>query len=299
MQPNPALKKLGFSDKDRLVIIHTDDIGMCHASVEAYADLVDFGLISSAATMVPCSWFPHLAAFCREHPGVDMGVHLTLNCEWDTYRWGPISTRDPATGLLDEEGYFYRDVAPVQEHATPEAVQGEIQAQLERALAAGIDVTHIDTHMGTVAHPRFIPVYTGLAIQYRLPHMVLRSDQAGYQLLGMDSEGAAYAAQFAQMLETQGMPLIDHFDYLPLDRPAERIAQAKAALASLPAGITHFVIHPSKDTPELRAIAPDWPSRVADFQAFSSQELLQYVKNSGLQVIGYRALRDLLRSSPA
>jgi predicted glycoside hydrolase/deacetylase ChbG (UPF0249 family) len=119
MNPNPLLKKPGLADDDRLVILHADDVGMCQASLTAFADLVEFGLVSSGATMVPCPWFPAVAAYCREHPGVDLGVHLTLTSEWDTYRWGPLSTRDPASGLLDGEGYFYRCSEGVQEHADP------------------------------------------------------------------------------------------------------------------------------------------------------------------------------------
>ena len=126
MQPNPVLRKLGLADDDRVAIIHADDIGMCQASLAAFADLVDFGLISSGATMVPCPWFPSVAMYCREHPVVDLGVHLTLTCEWDTYRWGPVSTRDPASGMIDEEGYFYRQSEPVQEHGDPAAVQIEL-----------------------------------------------------------------------------------------------------------------------------------------------------------------------------
>ena len=90
MEPNPVLKKLGFGKDDRVVIIHTDDIGMCQASIAAFADLVEFGLISSGATMVPCSWFPSVAAYCRDHPAADMGVHLTLTSEWERCKWRPL-----------------------------------------------------------------------------------------------------------------------------------------------------------------------------------------------------------------
>lgn len=83
MTPNPYLKKLGFSDTDRIVIIHTDDIGMCHASVQAFKDLWKFGSITSGAAMVPCPWFPAVAQMCRENPEMDMGVHATLNAEWE------------------------------------------------------------------------------------------------------------------------------------------------------------------------------------------------------------------------
>ena len=117
MKANPVLRKLGLAESDRVAIIHTDDIGMCQASLAAFADLAGFGLVSSGATMVPCAWFPALADYCRRHPGVDMGVHTDLTCEWDTYRWGPLSTRDPASGLLDDEGYFHRRSEDVQAHA--------------------------------------------------------------------------------------------------------------------------------------------------------------------------------------
>lgn len=297
MQPNPALKKLGFSDTDRLVILHADDIGMCHASAAAFADLWEFGLISSGATMVPCAWFPQTAAFCRKHPVMDMGVHATLNSEWDMYRWRPLSTTDPASGLIDEEGYFHRWQPAVYEHARPAAVQIELEAQVRRALDAGIDVTHLDTHMGTVAHPKFIPYYVQVALKYHLPPMILRQDQAGYHALGMDNATAAFAASYVTILEEQGVPLLDHLYAMPLDKPDQRAEQVGAALEALPAGITHFIIHPSIDTPELRAITPDWPSRVADYQAFSSRELRQIVKDTGIQVIGYRVLRDLMRTT--
>ncbi|MDD5370175.1 MAG: ChbG/HpnK family deacetylase, partial [Anaerolineaceae bacterium] len=166
MRPNPVLHQLGLANTDRVVIIHTDDIGMCQASVSAFAKLYDFGLISSGATMVPCPWFLEAARFCREHQGVDMGVHLTLTSEWETYRWGPVSTRDIASGLMDEQGYFPRCVGPVQENADPAAANWEMEGQVKRAIAAGIQPTHIDTHMGTVAHAKFIPGYLGISAQY-------------------------------------------------------------------------------------------------------------------------------------
>jgi hypothetical protein len=287
-------ERLGFAPDDRVAVIHTDDIGMCQATVSAFTDLIDFGLISSGAVMVPCPWFPQVAAYCRQHPRVDLGVHLTLTSEYDGYRWGPISTRDPASGLIDEEGYFHRRSEEVQEHSDAAAVQLELQAQVARALAAGIDVTHVDTHMGTVAHPKFVLAYVQLAMQYGLPAMIPRLDEAGWRKMGMDGEMAAFAAQLVQQLEAQRLPLLDHMAALPLDQPADRVERAKKTLDSLPPGLSHFIIHPAHDTPELRAIAPSWQSRVADYQAFTSGELRDYVENSGVQVIGYRTLRELM-----
>ncbi len=295
MKPNPVLRRLGLADTDRVAVIHADDVGMCQATLSAFYDLLDFGLVSCGSTMVPCSWFPALAAYCRQHPQVDMGVHLTLNSEWDAYRWGPISTRDPASGLLDDEGYFYREPEDVQARADPAAVQAELEAQVSRALAAGIDVTHLDTHMGTVAHLKFIPAYLGLARRYSLPALMLRLDEAGWREMGLDAGTARFAAGMVEELEAQGLPLFDRVDGLPLDRPEERLEQARKAFENLPPGLTHFVVHAAVDTPELRAAATDWQCRVGDYQAFGSEELRRHIRNCGIHIIGYRTLRDLVR----
>jgi len=299
MSANPLLKKLGFSDDDRVIIIHTDDIGMCQASLQAYMDLVDIGIISAASVMVPCPWFPATAAFCREHADkVDMGVHLTLTSEWDGYRWGPLSTRDPASGLIDEEGYFYRQTEPAQIHANAEAVKREMQAQIKQAVEAGIDVTHIDSHMGTVFHPKFLGDYVELALQHRAPPLLLRQDSAGMQALGIPPKIATALAQHLEALEAQGLPLLDHLHQMSLEGSGEgRLEQVARALAALPPGLSYFIIHPSKDSPELRAITPDWRCRVADYRTFTDEAMHRVLKRLGIHVIGYRLLRDQMRGS--
>jgi len=296
MNPNPVLRKLGFADTDRLVIFHIDDVGMSQSTLSAYHDLVEFGLISSAAVMVPCPWFPQAATYCRQNPKVDMGVHLTLTSEWDAFRWGPISTRDKASGLMDDEGYFPRRQPPIQEKADLDAVRAELRLQIQRALDAGIDVTHIDSHMFTLGHPRLIPIYVELAFEFRLPpSILLRGDEASDRAKGLDGEMLQMALKVCETLEGEGFPLLDHECGLALDKPEGRVEQAKQLLRKIPAGITHFYMHPTSDTPELRAHAPDWPSRVADYHAFMSSELRDFVHNEGIHVIGNRVLRDLLR----
>lgn len=297
MGPNPVLKKLGFDINDRIVIIHTDDIGMCHASVGAFQELWDHGIISSGATMVPCPWFPTVSALCRNNPKMDLGVHLTLTSEWDGYRWGPVSTRDPLSGLIDDEGYFYRTSEDAQIHGNPDHVHMEINIQIEKALAAGIDVTHVDTHMGTVGTTKFIPSYLSLSAQFGLPAMLMRLDKDGWLELGFDEKTAEVAVQMVNQLEEQGVPLIDHLAGLELNiaqEPEERLYYAKSVLDNLKTGITHFIIHPSQDTPELRAITPDWKCRVADYLVFKNDIMRDFIKESGIHVIGYRMIKDLM-----
>ena len=295
MQPNPALKKLGFSQDDRVVIIHTDDIGMCQATVDAFADLVDFGLISSGAVMVPCPWFLEAAAYARTHPQADLGAHLTLTSEYETYRWPPVSTRDPATGLLDEQGFLHKSTQAVWDKADPDAAATELEAQIRRALAEGIDLTHIDTHMGSVAHPSLIPSYIQLAARYGLPPMIPRLSAGEMMVAGdVDEDTAQMLTGMIAMLDEIGLPLLDGLSGLALVDPTDRLEQAKAALGALKPGLTHFIIHPAKDTPELRRITPSWACRVADYETFSSDAMRDFIRAEGFQVIGYRTLKALM-----
>ena len=291
---NPVLKKLGLADTDRVAIIHTDDIGMCLASVDASMDLNRAEIISSGAIMVPCPWFLQAAQYAREHPTADFGVHLTLTSEWKTYRWGPISTHDPKSGMIDEEGCFYHRSQDVQEHGDQAAVELELTAQIERLIHAGVDPTHIDTHMGSVAHPKFMQSYIGLGMKYGIPAMLFRMDEAGWRAAGLDAATAQMAAGMMQQLEEAGQPLLDALSGMPLDTDADRLERTKKMLADLKPGITHFIIHPSKDSPELRAITPDWKCRVADYQDFMNEELGKYIRQIGLHVIGYRDLKKLM-----
>jgi predicted glycoside hydrolase/deacetylase ChbG (UPF0249 family) len=292
MRPNTILRELGFSPDDRVVIIHADDIGMCQAGIAALDGLWEAGVISSMAVMAPCPWFAAAAAFCRAHPRADAGLHGTITSEWDSYRWGPLSTRDSSSGLLDAEGCFFRRSEDVQEKAGVEAVEVELEAQLKRALTAGINLTHLDAHMYTLMHPKFVTAYLQAAASHALPALCPRLEAED---AAVDGISTAAAARFTAQLEEQGLPVFDHVYVMPLETAEDRFATAQRALADLPPGLSYFILHPACDTPELRAIAPDWRSRVADYQIFTSGEMRDYLRRSGIQVISWRPLRELAR----
>lgn len=296
MNPNPFLQKLGYSNSGRLVIIHTDDIGMCHASVQAFKDLWAFGSISSGATMVPCPWFPAVAQMCKENPDMDMGVHATLNAEWESYRWGPVSTRDTASGLMDEAGYFHQWHPAVYENANPDAVDAELNAQIEKALTAGIDITHVDSHMGTIMNPKFIQSYVQAASRRLLPSMLPRLTAKGMELMGFNEAELMQYAPIMELLESMGIPMLDGLLFMPLNHDRDHIGVARQILGELPVGITHFIFHPSVDTPESRAISPDWQARVANYNAFMSDELKKFLESEDIKLIGYRAIREAMRN---
>lgn len=292
--PNPFLSKLGFGTTDRAVIVHADDVCMCQSTLPAVSELFGAELLSSCATMVPCPWFSAAAKAISGEHWPDIGVHTTLTSEWESYRWGPISTRDRESGLMAEDGCFPQTTAEVQAHARHEAVRDEVHAQVERAVNAGIDITHIDSHMGALI-PRFLDIYVDLAIEYRVPAMLMVPDSIVDRWQPTEEIRAQLEAA-VRRAQDAGLPMFDRITMLPLDDPDDRIENAKQRFDSLPAGLSVFILHPAKDTPELRAIAPDYRGRVADYEAFGSSELLRHVRDTGVQIISYRQLRDAMRS---
>jgi hypothetical protein len=148
--------------------------------------------------------------------------------------------------------------------------------------------------MGTVAHPKFMGIYIQLAMKFHLPPMIFRLDEAGWRAAGLNPEFAKMATGLIQQFEGSGLPLLDVLGGMNLDTDENRLERTKQAFSDLQPGITHFIIHPSKDTPELRDITPDWRCRAADYQDFMNEELRQHIKKIGVHVIGYRALKELM-----
>ncbi|MBW8727648.1 MAG: ChbG/HpnK family deacetylase [Inquilinus limosus] len=197
----------------RLVVVHGDDVGVSHGANTAFLELARLGLCTAGSVMVPCPWFPEIASIARDNPGLDLGVHLTLNSDMKPYRWRPL-TGVSKEGLTDPDGYFWAEVPDVRRNADPEAVERELRAQVEAALAAGIDVTHLDCHMGTAMMPEFVAIYERLGAHYRLP-ILLMKDYMTFSV--MDYVGPVTTAEFnaaSAKAQQRGNPVVD----LQLDR---------------------------------------------------------------------------------
>lgn len=292
---SPALGALGCAPGERAVIIHVDDVGMCQATLPAFAELAAAGTVTSGSVMVPSPWFPEAAAWCRAHPEVDMGLHLTLTSESSSYRWAPVSTRDPASGLIDEDGYFHRLPGALHRNVSPQAVDREMRAQLDRAVTAGIDVTHLDTHMYSVFDPQVLPLYLALGAERSLPAVIWRPGPEMHWSKWWT--GDADRAEILRTWEARGLLPVDHLEVLRLRDVEDSMAHVKNLFDGLQPGLTHLLMHPALDTPELRAITPDWRVRVAEYEVFRSPELRRHLRSCGVRLLQYRALRQSMRSS--
>lgn len=289
-----TLELLGYAPGDRVLIIHADDVGFAHGSNVAAFEGMAGGSLTCCSTIVPGPWFIETARLQRQHPDADIGVHMTLTAEYETYRWRSL-TGDPS--LHAPDGGMWRDVASVMEHVSAETAAAELRAQVELALAGGIDVTHLDTHMGTVMLPRYLPAYIDLAVEFRLPVFFPRMSD---RRLAAQGDGAAVYAEQSDRLEALGWPLLDTIIHRTLSQvdPESKAATFREYLDNIRPGLTHFLIHPCQDGGELAAMTPeDGAHRAAEYDIARSPALREHCERRGIKLTGYREIRDRLRAS--
>jgi predicted glycoside hydrolase/deacetylase ChbG (UPF0249 family) len=272
-------ERLGHSPDTKLVILSCDDLGASHASNQGVFAAMHDGHATCASLMVPAAWARHAAD--NVLPDDDIGVHLTLNSEHDSYRWGPVTH---APSLQSGEGGFPRTLEDLWDHADPAEVLRELRAQVERALVWGVDVTHLAPHLSAITlRPEFFDVYLELAVEYRLPIRLpstITAEQAGFP--------------FRRLATEEGVVFPDHFDH---DWRAGSRSRVFDAIARLEPGVTEIHVQPAIDTPEVRAIAgPSADGWIADLDLVISDELRSALDESGAEMIGFRELRDVMRS---
>lgn len=292
----PLVERLGYPPGSKLLIVNGDDVGMSHAVNAATFEAMEQGLMTSGTIMVPCPWFPEVVAHAKANPTRDFGLHLTHTSEWEPYRWGPVADRREVPGLISPDGYFWPTTAAVYEHAKLEELETEARAQIQRALAAGIDVTHLDSHMGVLQlRAEVYPIYLKLAREFDLP-------------VRMASQAVMAAAGAPNLRDTFAQAGIVFPDYLVNGprRPGEdRKAYWLRTIAGLQPGVSELFIHASKPTDEMKRMTGSlegagWQERAAEYELFTHDpDIRAALDKAGVTRISFRPLRDLQRRERA
>lgn len=278
-----------IGEEERLLIIHADDFGMCHATNQAIIQLLDEGAISSTTLMVNCPWSLEAARAAASNPKYDVGVHLTLTSEWDHYKWGPVNQNGNIDSLVDDLGYFPSNLERVAQ-ADREQVRQEIVAQIETAIRMGVDPTHIDSHMG--AYLYFMDIHIDVAATYNLPLRFTKNPPPGHSLETLE--------EIAQLADSKGIIYPDRVVALPFSlNDGEGYEDSKRnainLLKDIKPGVTELLFHPSLDTEELKGITDTWKARKYEFDIFRDPEVKEIINSEKIKVIGWRDLRDIQR----
>jgi predicted glycoside hydrolase/deacetylase ChbG (UPF0249 family) len=279
------------------IVIHADDVGMCHGANTAFIELSRAGGISSGSVMVPCPWFPEIAEAAAADPALDVGVHLTLNAEKEHYRWRPVSGLGSSSGLVDGDGYMWRDVASVRRHAHADAVETEWRAQIDIALARGIDITHLDAHMGSALAPEWCDMYVRLGAEYRVPVLITATLSAYAPCNHLHGVTDHDFAPFVQSARAAGVPVMDRVLETDFGRPRGAAVDYRSMLTAAGDGLTFCAFHPNAPG-EVEVIEPDtWHVRTDEHQLFGSGEWVSWLGGQPFEVIGMGALRAEMRAA--
>jgi predicted glycoside hydrolase/deacetylase ChbG (UPF0249 family) len=287
-QEKTIAERLGYPRDAKLLIVHADDLGMAHSVNAATIKALESGLVNSGSIMVPCPWFSEIATYARANPQADLGLHLTLTSEWTTFRWGPVSSKDRVSSLLDKDGYFYLTETDAASHADPKEVELEITAQVERARASGVQPTHLDSHMGTLYQNKALfEVFLRVARKYKLPVRVARAWFGRADFL-------------PEVLKPDDVYIDRVLDINTSVAASDWASFYSDALKKLEPGVTEVVIHLGYDDAEMRGATSDHPNwgaawRQRDFEFFTSETFRKLLQENQIKLITWRELGKLVK----
>jgi len=283
-QTRTIAERLGYPKDAKLLILHADDLGAAHSVDAASLDALDKGAISSASIMMPTPWVTEVAAYARAHPGADLGLHLTLTSEWETYRWGSVSPADKIPSLLDSAGTFPNEEKLVAAKAKPVEVEREIRAQIDRALELGIRPTHLDSHMGSLfTTPELIATYVKVAHDYHLPFLAVKGSPLAAPQAGLTNRDILLDAVIIASPE------------VPRDQWKEFYLKS---IAGLKPGLTEMIVHLGHDDSELQAVTVNhepygsaWRQR--DYDVVTSAEFKKALQDNHVILVTWKELGKL------
>ena len=285
-QTKTVAERLGYPADAKLLIVHADDLAVAHSVNRASFDALDKGGVTSASIMVPCPWLNEVAAYAKDHPHADLGLHLTLTSEWKIYRWGPVESKDKVASLLDPAGYLWPETGPAVQKIKAEEAEQEIRAQVERSIAAGIHPTHLDSHMGVLfARPDLFAAYVKVAHDYHLPFLAVRVSDERAKLLSLLAEKD---------------PIVDS---IVMANPSVPAGQWKEfygnAIKNLKSGLSEMIVHLGHDDAELQAVTVDHPDfgsawRQRDYDFVTSPEFKELLEENHIVLVKGRVFQKLL-----
>ena len=286
-QTKSIAERLGYPADSKLLILHADDLAVAHSEDAASFDALNQHAVTSASIMVPCPWLTEVADYAKAHPDADLGLHLTLTSEWQTYRWGPVTSKDKVPSLLEPSGYLWSDTPQAVAALKTDEAEREIRAQIEHAIAMGIHPTHLDSHMGTLfSRPDLFAMFVKVAHEYKLPFLAFIAPDAPKEL--------------SSLLSDKDVILNSVVIANPSVHPSDWTTFYLNAIKNLKPGVTEIIVHLGYDDAELQAVTvnhADYGSawRQRDYNVVTSPEFKKALEDNHVILIAWKDLKKLLQ----
>jgi hopanoid biosynthesis associated protein HpnK len=285
----------------RRLIVNADDFGLTLGVNRAIVETHCHGAVTSATLMANGQAFDDAVERAKSEPRLSIGCHVVLV--------DGVPLRVVKTPTLSDkkipDGRFYQSLNSFALRALggridDDEIEAEVTAQIRKLQAAGIAVSHLDTHKHTHIFPQvlrpllraaracgvpavrnpFGPVRFSILAKY--PSLWKRYSQVAVlnRLGGRFRKSVAEA----EMLTTDGTVGIvatgamDHYLFANI-------------IDSLPEGTWELVCHPGYNDADLANIRTRLrESRVEELRVLISPEARETLDRSGVQLISYRDL---------
>lgn len=280
-------KELGFSESDKLLILHGDDLGVTHSVNKASIKGFEEGLMNSSSIMVPCPWFEEIKAYFLDHPEFDYGLHLTLTAEWKYLKWSGLADFANTKNLYDGDGYLHASVPPIVTNASVEEVEIEVRAQIEKALNSGLNPSHLDSHMGTLfSKEEFAALLIQLGDEYKIPVFL---PQQVLDVFPNLKERITENTIITNKVYMNG-------NLLEKDKVFEYYDQC---IRDLQPGLNEMILHLGLDNEELAATCVDHPEfgsawRQHDLEYVISPHLRSILEESNVKLVTWRQIQEVI-----
>jgi predicted glycoside hydrolase/deacetylase ChbG (UPF0249 family) len=304
-------EKLGYPKNAKVLILHVDDVGMSYDSNVGAIKSMEEGVANSLSMMMPCAWIPGFFKYLEKHPETDAGLHLTLTSEWENYRWGPLAGKPAVPGLVDKEGAMWDNVRLTSTNASPDEIEAEIRAQLDRSRTMGWEPTHLDSHMGTLfATKEYLERYLKVGMEEGIPVMF----PGGHNTMIAKTTAASGLTQdvtnvIGKQLWNAGLPVLDDLHNVSYDWKGEAgITDSKLqsyktskyieTIESLKPGLTMVIMHCTWPTEVFGEISTSSQTRKGDMLAMMDPAFKKYLTDNNIVLTTWREAkkrRDALK----
>lgn len=277
---SPTLtSQLGYSSDSVLVIVHADDMAAHRDQTDGALDAMAVGMCKTGSVMVPCPDFERTVSIWKQHPELDLGIHLTLNSEWGArYGWGGVLPQGQVPSLYNPDGIFWGTEQELREHMVVGEAMAEMEAQITHVLDAGVKPTHMDDHMGCYwQHPELKRGAIQLSKKYSLPMNPIDIPEMRQQ--GYICADAVWMFIFNILLDTVN--------------PSVRMKVYDDWMRRLKPGVHLLLTHISRMSDDYRSKIPAPFFREGDYAYWTSAKTQALSNELGITFIGYRELQRL------
>ncbi len=290
-------EQLGFPAGKRVVILHSNDMGIAYEFNRPTQHFLTNGPLTCASFVTAGPWFAECADWAKRNPGLDLGVSLAFLSPSPVIKWGSVAPRGDVPSLTDSNGYLPSTARQFLGRADAQQVRREAIAQIQRAQTMGIQPTHFHPHLGTMlARPDLMRVYLDLAEELQIPAVMVEFTP---ELVARFAElGIPIDDETLEIVANYQLPKIDNVENVPVaDSYAQKRQHFCSLFDKLKPGITQIFLHPSDDTPGVRRASSQWQDRVWEAKLLADPEVRDFLKKQDVVFTNWREIMQRFQAA--